>query len=1192
MRTKQLISSIEKQPLSEDILLNTSKYDETPDDGLNDTDQLELIQQINDDTTDYNQHDFNDDDSASPDFYVHRNKQDSSPQIQFTVEFPESRNSNTGRKFTSSSQLGSSSNGPLNYSITNTSQNQQQQQNVAQQQYYQNFNDQAIDIQRYNSNEKPQNAGIHHQKSLSNSNQYTVNLSSQHYNGPQHYQHKSLSPIQEQSSNTTMNRESLHRMPKDRNDMNSYFSFELKNVISPDMVVHQNYQVDDESESHDQPSEKNQNCNENSPSLNPVEQLKQNLEYLFVYYCDYSLDRGQIFIKQSNFIRLLKDAQIINSQSKLTEKDTILIIAKEMNNPLLKNLDFQSFLNLIVKIALIVQQIENIDSDPKQALQSLLDQNILPLLNFIEISIIQQADLKTASSSQITDNGQFISNVSVGTLNSIDIGDEEIIVLKSIQQVLLEIYHHYFTTNSREHVLKRLFQFLKDFELCPILLNPKTCFMIYYLTVVFQNQQDQSIVERINQISQDLISERSQKQSRYQKQRINQVQSLPENFDLTFDQFLQIFYRVTVTFFDLNSKDKSMLNTKKLLSMLNRMELSKGFNQFVSYQRQFKSINSLYTLTPSKNVLIQLYLNQQQFSSQSELDFYRDQYLPDLDAFTLCKLYIEQSQITDVDQLNRHQQQLLDKEQDQQNVDLYLENNHDILLKIYQFYCSYGDPLNSTKLKSSKLVKLIQDAGVLIDNKQTMNTVLNQSQISSLKNNISFRNKKDSKLERSEVDLIFKKVASKPANKNSTYCDSNSSIVDQNYNQSMLMTRNLQSNGYFKERSQTIKLDNRRLSRQVEISIDQTSLNFQQFKEALFLIAKSIALKQNMNEHVVFINFMNENILPLENKNIDNKQIFSNKIANMLSKIENEQVLILLSDLYTVIYPIYELYADQVSMRGYMIFDQFVKFCTDFSVFPDVLNKSDMHKIFMNLAVDQLQTQSVYSGLGGTPRKAFENSSVIQTHRNTHNQSMLINSKSSLIGSSKSSNKQEVIKVLDAHLFVQALGFSALHIDISSQVKILEDEQESLEKIFMFIEKIAMSEGLKRNKSSSQKIKTQQLEKLDIMQFFRKKYEWYFKIKNQQLELDRSIKVKNPALRALALLDQRQFAQTSLSSRKQSTISYKNNEGQQKFNNSIGKGQNFGINNNQYKVQIERIQQQQKQKTDLFSLVMQGGDSQ
>jgi len=34
------------------------------------------------------------------------------------------------------------------------------------------------------------------------------------------------------------------------------------------------------------------------------------LEKLFVYYCDYSLDKGLVFVKQASFTKLLKDAQI------------------------------------------------------------------------------------------------------------------------------------------------------------------------------------------------------------------------------------------------------------------------------------------------------------------------------------------------------------------------------------------------------------------------------------------------------------------------------------------------------------------------------------------------------------------------------------------------------------------------------------------------------------------------------------------------------------------------------------------------------------------------------------------------------------------------------------------------------------------------------------------------------------------
>ena len=41
--------------------------------------------------------------------------------------------------------------------------------------------------------------------------------------------------------------------------------------------------------------------------------------------------------------------------------------------------------------------------------------------------------------------------------------------------------------------------------------------------------------------------------------------------------------------------------------------------------------------------------------------------------------------------------------------DGYMEN----LQKIFQFYCSYGDPLNKTKMKSIKFMKILKEAGLL-----------------------------------------------------------------------------------------------------------------------------------------------------------------------------------------------------------------------------------------------------------------------------------------------------------------------------------------------------------------------------------------------------------------------------------------------------------------------------------------------
>ena len=81
---------------------------------------------------------------------------------------------------------------------------------------------------------------------------------------------------------------------------------------------------------------------------------------MFVYYCDYSLDKGCIFVKQASFVKLLKDAMIIDDRRgrpwpTVTEQEVVLLLSRELNNPLLKALDFQSFLNMLVKLALLQQ---------------------------------------------------------------------------------------------------------------------------------------------------------------------------------------------------------------------------------------------------------------------------------------------------------------------------------------------------------------------------------------------------------------------------------------------------------------------------------------------------------------------------------------------------------------------------------------------------------------------------------------------------------------------------------------------------------------------------------------------------------------------------------------------------------------------------------------------------------------------
>lgn len=122
---------------------------------------------------------------------------------------------------------------------------------------------------------------------------------------------------------------------------------------------------------------------------------------------------------------MLKDAQIQEDKMNLlgqrqqwktvTEKEVNLLLSKELNNPLIKSLDFQSFLNMLVKLALLLQSKKSKQTNPKVALESLLNQHILPLLENIEESIKSQR-LSSNHISSITLNGQYIANISIESL--------------------------------------------------------------------------------------------------------------------------------------------------------------------------------------------------------------------------------------------------------------------------------------------------------------------------------------------------------------------------------------------------------------------------------------------------------------------------------------------------------------------------------------------------------------------------------------------------------------------------------------------------------------------------------------------------------------------------------------------------------------------------------------------------------
>jgi len=259
-----------------------------------------------------------------------------------------------------------------------------------------------------------------------------------------------------------------------------------------------------------------------------------------------------------------------------------------------------------------------------------------------------------------------------------------------------------------------------------------------------------------------------------------------------------------------------------------------------------------------------------------------------------------------------------------------------------------------------------------------------------------------------------------------------------------------------------------------QVSADQSSLTFTQFKIALFEATR--AIYQNFNPYESCIMMVKEKILPLYGVGADLRSVQNIKLQEMLLKLEDDLVIELLTDLHSAIHKVYEYYSDH---KGHMTFDRFMKFCTDFQVFPDILSKAEANRIFLNL-----------SFIVTEPANFNERGSILlaspQAKKHTPRES------GDLQGMKQS-------QMIDQHLFIEGLALCALHIDTSNYPTVLPQEKEPIEKILMLIEKISSSEGGSKMKGKKNQpgVQMMQVQKVDLMPYFRKKYKDYFELKKE-----------------------------------------------------------------------------------------------
>lgn len=121
---------------------------------------------------------------------------------------------------------------------------------------------------------------------------------------------------------------------------------------------------------------------------------------------------------------------------------------------------------------------------------------------------------------------------------------------------------------------------------------------------------------------------------------------------------------------------------------------------------------------------------------------------------------------------------------------------------------------------------------------------------------------------------------------------------------------------------------------------DFSKMNFQQFLRALEIISTKLYIDVSADQ--AFISVIENNILSIDCSNSTN-----NYLKGLLSLVKDPNLTNVIDNIHTTLSPYIRLYLDK---KRRLDFPNFIKFCTDFSIFPDIIAKARLTPIFYFMA--------------------------------------------------------------------------------------------------------------------------------------------------------------------------------------------------------------------------------------------------
>lgn len=423
----------------------------------------------------------------------------------------------------------------------------------------------------------------------------------------------------------------------------------------------------------------------------------------------------------------------------------------------------------------------------------------------------------------------------------------------SVYESIKDLYFAYFPweveADSPSEVLANrswqgLSTFLREFDICPTLVSKNNVARLWRELVVMQDSAEQLTLALLPAVELELGQ------------------------SLTLSKFMMLLLQAAERGYEDDVTIKQSPSSEKLLILLERMQLSKGVETLE--RRLGRPLRLRGALAPPSRLVHQVLYPE----------------AVDIDEFSRQSIHSsEVEETTSLSALSLNPEGLT-------KLDPFLER----IQHIFQAYCSFGDPMNTTRLKSSNYMRMMRDCGA-VRSEET-------------------RFSKKPLMESVEIDLLFTRLTG-PNKK----------------------TR--PKSGQFRSGNQ-----------QGQSSSTWRVLEFQQFLKSLEAV--STRLYPDAALETAYISFIQDYFLQLENEWNDERGVSSNYIKQLMELLKDQDMIEVLILVHKSIIYFYRYYADA---RGLLNFENFIRFAKDFNLFPDLIAKSKLLRFFYTMASIHSQTE-------------------------------------------------------------------------------------------------------------------------------------------------------------------------------------------------------------------------------------------